>query len=160
MIEVLIFGLIILSVVCLWILIERRKEPKFLVWFIPTLLVLVTSTYFTYTAVLGFPKFANPKVGGLYLTHVIDEPDWIYLWILEEDVPRAYKIIYSRKKHDAFEGVQDEAEKGNYMMVQQTGVTGMDGDLEDGEERGDGYTIGGERSFYKWDYMTLMQEKE
>ena len=61
MIEVLIFGLVILSVVCLWILIERRKEPKFLVWFIPALLVLVTSTYFTYTAVLGFPKFANPK---------------------------------------------------------------------------------------------------
>ena len=118
MIEVLIFGLIILSVVCLWILIERRKEPKFLVWFIPVLLILVTSTYFTYTAVLGFPKFGDPKVGGIYLTHLVDEPNWVYLWMLEKGVARAYKIIYSREIHNALEGVKGEAEKGNYMKVE------------------------------------------
>ena len=75
MIELLILGLIILSVVCLWILIERRKEPKFLIWFIPVLLVLVSSTYVTYTSILGFPKVAIPEK-GLYLKHYIDEPNW------------------------------------------------------------------------------------
>ncbi len=159
MIEVLIFGLIILSVVCLWILIERRKEPKFLVWFIPVLLILVTSTYFTYTAVLGFPKFGDPKVGGIYLTHLVDEPNWVYLWMLEKGVPRAYKIIYSRKIHNALEGVKGETEKGNYMKVESGLAEGMEDGLE-GNERGEGFTIGGDRSFYKWDYMEAMQQKE
>ena len=159
MIEVLIFGLIILSVVCLWILIERRKEPKFLVWFIPVLLILVTSTYFTYTAVLGFPKFGDPKVGGIYLTHLVDEPNWVYLWMLEKGVPRAYKIIYSREIHNALEGVKGEAEKGNYMKVEKGLAEGVEADLK-GDGRGEGFTIGGDRSFYKWDYMEAMQQKE
>lgn len=159
MIAILIFGFIILSVVCLWILIERRKEPKFLVWFIPVLLVLVASTYFTYTAVLGFPKFGNPKVGGIYLTHLIDEPNWVYIWMLEKGVPRAYKIIYSRETHNALEGVKGEAEKGNYMKVEEGLAEGIADGLE-GNERGGGFTIGGDRSFYKWDYMKAMQQKE
>ena len=41
MIAVLVFGLIVLSVICLWLLIEGRKSPKFLIWFIPLLLILV-----------------------------------------------------------------------------------------------------------------------
>ena len=61
MIESLIFGLVLLSVICLWLLIEGRKSPKFLVWFIPLLLVLVTSTYVTYTSILGYPRFEKPK---------------------------------------------------------------------------------------------------
>ena len=66
MIGLLIFGLVILSTVFLWILIEERKSWKFLVWFIPILLVIVTSTYVTYTSILGFPKPGIPKQ-GMYL---------------------------------------------------------------------------------------------
>ena len=61
MIGLLIFGLAVLSTVFLWILIEERKSWKFLVWFIPVFLVLVTSTYVTYTSILGFPKFGTPE---------------------------------------------------------------------------------------------------
>jgi len=68
----LIFGLVVLSTICLWILIEERKSWKFLVWFIPILLVIVTSTYVTYTSILGFPKFGTPEK-GMYLRHYVDE---------------------------------------------------------------------------------------
>ena len=61
MIEILIFGLIILAATSLWVLIEKRRNPKFLMWFIPVLLILVTSTYITYTSILGLPKFEIPK---------------------------------------------------------------------------------------------------
>jgi len=61
MIGFLIFGLVVLSTICLWILIEERKSWKFLVWFIPILLLIVTSTYVTYTSILGFPKFGTPE---------------------------------------------------------------------------------------------------
>ena len=63
MIEILVFGLVVLSVLCLWLLIEGRKNPKFLVWFIPLLLILSTSTYITYSSILGYPKVAFPEKG-------------------------------------------------------------------------------------------------
>jgi len=87
MLEFLIFGLVVLSTVCLWLLIEGRKSPKFLIWFIPILLVLVTSTYVTYTSILGFPKVSTPE-RGMYLRHYIDEPNWIYLWVLSKKMYR------------------------------------------------------------------------
>ena len=96
MIGVLVFGLIVLSTVCLWLLIEQRKSWKFLVWFIPVLLILVSSTYLTYTSILGIPKAGTPEQ-GLYLKHYIAEPNWIYLWVLEKNnVPMYYQIIYSK----------------------------------------------------------------
>ena len=61
MIESLILGLVVFAVICLWVLIEERKSPKFLIWFIPLFLVLVASTYVTYTSILGYPKVEKPK---------------------------------------------------------------------------------------------------
>ena len=117
MIELLIFGLVLLSVICLWLLIEGRKSPKFLIWFIPLLLVLVSSTYTTYTAILGYPQFEIPKK-GIYLKHYIDEPNWIYVWVIDkEQVPMSYKIIYSREVHNAMEGVKGKAENGKFMVI-------------------------------------------
>ena len=63
MIAILVFGLVVLSAICLWLLIEGRKSPKFLIWFIPALLILITSTYVTYTSILGFPRVTTPSKG-------------------------------------------------------------------------------------------------
>jgi len=91
MIEILIFGLVLLAVICLWLLIEGRKNPKFLVWFIPVVLVLVSSTYVTYTSILGYPRYDTPKE-GLYLKHYVDEPNWIYLWVVYKNKVESSKI--------------------------------------------------------------------
>jgi len=161
MIGFLIFGLVVLSTVCLWLLIEERKSPKFLIWFIPVLLVLVTSTYVTYTSVLGFPKVSIPE-RGMYLRHYIDEPNWIYLWILSKNnVPMSYQIVYSREKHNALEGVKGRAAEGKFMVLGEDKSLGPGDDWgEDGEGRaGGGYTIGGDISFYEWDYTDNMLPK-
>ena len=159
MIELLIFGLVLLSVICLWLLIEGRKSPKFLIWFIPLLLILVASTYFTYNSLLGYPKYEIPKK-GLYLKHHIDEPNWIYLWVIDkEQIPISYKIVYSREKHNALEGVKGKAEEGKFMVLgeDESEEVGMEG--EEGKDSAGGHTIGGDISFYEWDYGSQMQQK-
>ena len=161
MIELLIFGLLMISTVCLWILIDNRKHPKFLVWFIPLLLILVTSTYMTYTSILGFPKVSTPPAGGLYVSHFIDEPHWIYLWVLEEQAPRSYQIVYSRPTHDALEGVKGEVEGGAYMILQDSSMSDNLGIEEEGDnnEQG-GFTVGGDIGFYKWNFEDHMPQKD
>ena len=159
MIELLIFGLVLLSVICLWLLIEGRKSPKFLIWFIPLLLVLVSSTYMTYTTILGYPKFETPKK-GLYLKHYIDEPNWIYIWVIDKElIPISYKIEYSKEVHNALEGVKGKSEEGKFMVLSED-ITEeyRDRGEEDGEDAG-GYTIGGDISFYEWNYKSNMPQK-
>ena len=162
MIAVLVFGLIVLSVICLWLLIEGRKSPKFLIWFIPLLLILVASTYETYTSVLGFPRVTTPKK-GMYLKHYIDEPNWIYLWVLGKgNIPMSYQIVYSREKHNSLEGVKGKADEGRYMVLGENEAEGPSDDIT-GEEDGDtggGYTIGGDISFYEWDFESGMPPKD
>ena len=162
MIGFLIFGLVVLSTICLWILIEERKSWKFLVWFIPILLVIVTSTYLTYTSILGFPKVGIPE-RGLYLRHYIDEPNWIYLWVLSKNnVPMSYQLVYSREKHNALEGVKGQAAEAKFMVLGEDEALGPgdgEGD-QNGTRSGEGYTIGGDISFYKWDFTDNMPPKD
>ena len=157
MLEILIFGFVILAATSLWVLIEKRRNPKFLIWFIPVLLILVSSTYVTYTSLLGLPKFETPK-SGIYLEYFVDEPNWIYIWVVREDkIPRSYQLTYSKKLHKSLEGVEQQAQEGNFMVLQEEdeGQSGEEGD----EEKGEGYTIGGDMSFYKWDYKNALQSK-
>jgi hypothetical protein len=159
MIETLIFGLILLSVICLWLLIEGRKSPKFLIWFIPLLLVLVSSTYLTYTSILGYPRVATPKE-GIYLKHYIDEPNWIYLWVVyKEKIPMSYQLVYTKETHEALEGVKQKSEQEGKFMVLREEMSDGEGEEEGKEEQEGGITIGGDISFYEWDYKTDSQQK-
>ena len=161
MIAILVFGLVVLSSVCLWLLIEQRKSWKFLIWFIPILLLLSTSTYVTYTSILGFPKVSIPKK-GMYLKHHIDEPNWIYLWVLgKNNIPMSYQIVYSKETHTALEGVKGKSEEGAFMVL------GSEDDMgygkEDGEKKENaqsGFTIGGDMGFYEWDFEISTTPKD
>ena len=160
MIGILVFGLVVLSAVCLWLLIEQRKSWKFLIWFIPILLLLVTSTYVTYTSILGYPKVSTPKK-GMYLKHFVDEPRWIYLWVLGKDkVPRSYQIVYTRETHNSLEGVKGKSEAGAFMVLGED--SDMDIDEGEGKEQNSrrGFTIGGDIGFYEWDFETSLTPKD
>ena len=160
MIGILVFGLVVLSAVCLWLLIEQRKSWKFLIWFIPILLILSASTYVTYTSILGYPKVAIPQK-GLYLKHFIDEPNWIYLWVLGKDkVPRSYQIVYTRETHNSLEGVKGKSEAGAFMVLGED--SDMDIDEGEGKEQNSrrGFTIGGDIGFYEWDFETSLTPKD
>ena len=161
MIVSLILGLVVFAVICLWVLIEERKSPKFLVWFIPLFLVFVSSTYFTYTSILGHPKEGVPEK-GLYLKHHIDEPNWIYLWVLgKNNIPMGYKIVYSREVHNSLLGVQGKTEEGKFMVLgeDENDMGSIGEQKEQGEESRGGFTVGGDISFYEWDYSAAMPPK-
>ena len=114
----------------------------------------------TYTAIQGYPKFETPKK-GLYLKHYIDEPNWIYVWVIDKErVPISYKIVYSREVHNALEGVKEKVEEGKFMVLGEdiTEEAGMLG--EEDADSADGHTIGGDISFYEWDYKSSMPQKE
>ena len=162
MIAILVFGLVVFSTICLWLLIEQRKSWKFLIWFIPSLLVLVSSTYVTYTSILGFPRVSIPQK-GMYLKHYIDEPNWIYLWVLGKNkIPMSYQLVYSREKHEALEGVRGKAEEGAFMVLgEDPANVGEEDEGESGKKNlGGGYTIGGDVSFYEWDFTENMPSKD
>jgi len=158
MIELLIFGLLLLTIICLWLIIERRKNYAFLFYFIPFFLIITLSVYWTYTSILGLSKIGYPTK-GLYLSHYVDEPDWIYLWILQKGVPISYKIIYNRLDHESLEGVKAESEEGEYMMLSKMDPGDGDGKKEKGK-KGSGYTLGGDMNFYKWKHQQSLYRKE
>ena len=159
MIELLIFGLVLLSVICLWLMIEGRKSPKFLVWFIPLVLILVSSTYVTYTSILGYPRVATPKE-GIYLKHYIDEPNWIYLWVVyKEKIPMSYQLVYSKETHEALEGVKQKSEQEGKFMVLREEMSDGEGEKEGKEEQEGGMTIGGNISFWEWDFKVDSPQK-
>jgi hypothetical protein len=98
----------------------------------------------------------------MYLRHYIDEPNWIYLWVLsKKNVPMSYQLVYTRKKHDALEGVKGKAEEGKFMVLGEDTSQGAGNELvgDEGGERGGGYTIGGDVSFYEWDFTEDMPSK-
>ena len=161
MIELLIFGLLTLAVLSLWLLIEGRKNPKFLVWFIPTLLVLTTSIYITYTSILGLPKVAIPEE-GMYLKHYTDEPNWIYLWVVGKDnVPKSFQIPYTRGSHKALEGVKGKADEGKFMVLGKNDSDDIGNESEEeGNNSAGGYTISGDVNFFEWDHESFMPPKK
>ena len=112
----------------------------------------------TYTSILGLPKFEIPKK-GVYLKYYVDEPNWIYLWVVVGDnIPRSYQIVYSKKTHKSLEGVDQQAQEGNFMVLEENADGGEQS--EEDSEKSKGFTIGGDISFYKWDYTNELPSKK
>ena len=97
----------------------------------------------------------------MYLKHHIDEPNRIYLWVLgKNNIPMSYQLTYSRKKHEALEGVKGKVEEGAFMVLgEDPERIGDDLDEKGKEQSGGGYTIGGDVSFYEWDFTENMPQK-
>ena len=121
---------------------------------------MTSSTYVTYTSILGYPKKELPEK-GIYLKHYIDEPFWIYLWIVGEDnTPRNFQIPYTKKGHTSLEKVGEKSEEGKFMMLgKQKDKDGAPSENEENESSS-GHTLGGDISFYEWKYETDMFQKE
>ena len=69
--------------------------------------------------------------------------------------------MYSKEVHNALEGVKEKVEEGKFMVLDEDiteEVGGIEG--EENKESADGHTIGGDISFYEWDYKSNMPQKE
>ena len=90
---------IFISAICLWVLIEQRKKPIFLFFFIPAFLLLTSSTYFTVRGLLGYPTEEMPKKKFTYISHLSDAPVRIFYWLMldGESMPRAFIVPYTQQ---------------------------------------------------------------
>ena len=73
----------------------------------------------------------------------------------------SYQLVYSREKHNALEGVKGQAAEGAFMVLGEDEALGPgdgEGDQK-GTISGEGYTIGGDISFYQWDFTDNMPPK-
>ena len=69
--------------------------------------------------------------------------------------------MYSKEVHNALEGVKEKVEEGKFMVLGED-ITEEAGGIqgEENKESADGHTIGGDISFYEWDYKSSMPQKE
>ena len=90
----------------------------------------------------------------MYLKHFVDEPRWIYLWVLSKDkIPMSYQIVYSKETHNALEGVRGKSEEGAFMVLgEMDDEMGLGEDELKGEKKQGGFTIGGDIGFYQCDF--------
>ena len=82
------------------------------------------------------------------------------LWVVyKERIPISYQLVYSRETHKALEGVKEKSEgEGKFMVLREEQSEGAG--TEDGAEKKEGgITIGGDISFYEWEYKSDSQHK-
>ena len=80
------------------------------------------------------------------------------MWVVDkEKIPISYQLVYTKKTHKALEGVKMKAEtEGKFMVLREN----EDGEGKEGKkESADGYTLGGDISFYEWEYKSNTQQK-
>ena len=148
---------IFISAICLWVLIEQRKKPIFLFFFIPAFLLLTSSTYFTVRGLLGYTTEEMPKKKFTYISHLSDAPVRIFYWLMldGESMPRAFIVPYTQ---------QDKNNADKARGLKEAGIW-VQGELSIGKEQGEsgesekgkgGFTTGGALEFYKFDHTLTM----
>ena len=148
---------IIISAICLWVLIEQRKKPIFLFFFIPAFLLLTTSTFFTVKSLLGYPTTDLPKKKFTYISHLSDAPVKIFYWLMidGESQPRAYVFPYTKQDQENADRAEGLKEEGIWVQgeLSEDGEQGESGSENEGAG---GFTTGGALEFYKFDHTLSM----
>lgn len=117
-----IFCFVTLSISAL-ILLTKRKI--ILLFFIPIMFILLASTVHTYSELLGFPTSRLLPEKFFVISHLVDEPKIIYLWVLKSGIkiPVAHQIPYNKKMHEQLDNLQKEIEEGEKGVIQ--GITNI-----------------------------------
>lgn len=160
-ITIITISWIFISAICLWVLIEQRKKPIFLFFFIPAFLLLTSSTYFTVRGLLGYPTTDLPTKKFTYISHLADAPERIFYWLMlqGEDQPRAFIFPYTTTEKENADRAKGLKESGIWVQGELT----FEGDGEGGEleEQGEGgFTPGGALEFYIFDHTLTMPKDE
>jgi hypothetical protein len=115
----LYLGLVVFTITSLWVIIKTAKT-KFLFFYIPAVVVLVTGMIFVYQSILGLPNPNKPPEKFSIIHFMVIEKESIFLWILKdgEKAPRSYVRPYTKKEHEELEKLR-EAVKGGRARGEQ-----------------------------------------
>lgn len=113
---ILALAMIVIMATCVWVLAANRKRYLFGVLFIPLVLFVAISVFYSVRSFEGWP--IEKPMGSVFTLHwyVIDESqDVVYVWITErgDDRPRAHIVPYSRKIHRNLDGVRKRLRRGD-----------------------------------------------
>ena len=133
----------LLSII-LWDLIKRVEKALYMFILIPASLVLTITTYFTIQGLLGYPTENYKETKFMVLSTAVQEPDWIYYWVIHEgdEEPISYRIPYTKVDHESQEGVEQQMESGQQMQ----------GQMAQEKDREGGGSPLGQMEFYKFDF--------
>jgi len=165
MFELLTFAWITISATCLWVLIEQHKRsPLFMVCFIPVILAVTTSTFFTVKGMLGYPIAGELPEEFVYISHIINEPDDIYIWVVKigDELPRSHVIPYSRADHKNLEEADKIQDGGGLAMGKfKEGALEEETSMLEAEDRDNdgGMTKGGALEFYRFDLQSIVRKE-
>ena len=82
------------------------------------------------------------------------------MWVVyKEKIPMSYQLVYSKETHEALEGVKQKSEQEGKFMVLREEMSDGEGEEEGKEEQDGGITIGGDVSFFEWDYKIDSPQK-
>ena len=164
--SILILVLLVVAAINLRIIISTRLNWLFKTIATFATLVAILVSHIAVETIYGYPSKYAPKGEYTYLFHTIDEPKYIYVWLIpdennltiyeeiavyisgDKDRPRVYTVPYSKEKHKQYDGIKKTA-NGKPLEV-----------LIDGEERLEGIDIpiGTDDSNDKLTYVTPSTE--
>ncbi len=133
--EYLIYAaLLIITLVCLWAIVTIPKNYLFKSLLIPVMLVIAISTWFTYTAILGFGTTSKPSEAVVYHYHISDKiNDRIYVLLteLQEREPRLHIFPYSEELKEQLNKAAEEAGEGVVVFGEFRLINVRKGRIED-----------------------------
>ena len=106
------FLLVVITV--LWVMVSYPKNYLFKAIFIPALIVVTMSTYFTYNSILGYSTTQDPPEVVRYLYHATDKDnDVIYLLLIgRKGEPRLHKLPWNEELEKELKAAKDGTGKG------------------------------------------------
>ena len=110
----LYISFLIVVITTLWVLVSYPKNYLFKAIFIPILIVVTLSTYFTYNSILGYSTTQDPPKIVRYLHHVTDiDKNIIYLLIIgRKGEPRLHKLDWNKGLEEELKRAKDGTGKG------------------------------------------------
>ena len=105
---------------CLWVMIHNRKNLFAILCLTPLILGGIIYSYSTYNELIGYPTTELTEKEVRLVGTYVDEPRAIYLWVLEDGVPRAYKLPYTKNDRKRTKGAGRQLRKGKIVMMKRT----------------------------------------
>ena len=110
----LYISFLIVVITALWVMVSYPKNYLFKAIFIPALIVVTMSTYFTYNSILGYGTTQDPPEVVRYLHHATDkDKELIYLLLIgRKGEPRLHKLPWNEELEKELKSAKDGAGKG------------------------------------------------
>ena len=112
---ILYISILIITVTALWVIIAYPKNYLFKGIFVPLLIVVSLSVYFTYNAILGYATKQDPPEVVRYLFHAANKDTGVIFVLMvgtNKDEPRLYNMEWNEELEKKLAQAQKASQQG------------------------------------------------